>query len=246
MGRKKLNAFSTNALNPSTEPLPPALSSENRNGFLRLIDSEAFARAVDRVPADYWERPDAELQVMAEPSRTDYALKCALWNEVRRATSNPLEKKRIAPREFFGGICSEALFYNHVLANPAKVAWLLSPIREYEKMITPLLYCWIERQWEILNLPLLDKKGRVMSSVGKLIAQVGKQIEDRALGMPVDRKAHLHAGLGAGNTPSALGAPELGDTKAQLARMVEIDQRLKKLESEEREAMHLPPVEKVT
>lgn len=246
MGRKKLNALTVKALNPSTEPLPPALSSENRNGFVRLVDSDAFARAVERVPADYWERPDDELHVMAEPSRTDYALKCALWNEVRRATSNPLEEKRIAPREVFGGICSEALFYNHVLGNPAKVAWLLSPIREYEKMVTPLLYCWIERQWEILNLPLLDKKGRVMSSVGKLIAQVGKQIEDRALGMPVDRKAHLHAGLGAGNTPAALGAPDSGDTGSQLKRMAQIEQRLKELESEERDALHLPPAEKAT
>jgi hypothetical protein len=246
MGRKKLNAFSTNALNPSTEPLPPALASENRNGFVRLVESEAFARAVDRVPADYWERPDAELQVMAEPSRVDYALKCALWNEVRRASADPTSEKRIAAREIFGGICSEGFFYGHVLANPAKVAWLLSPIREYEKMIYPLLYCWIERQWEILNLPLTDKKGRVMASVGKLIVQVGKQIEDRALGMPVDRKAHLHAGLGAGNTPAALGAPESEDTAALTKRMAQIDQRLKELESEERDALHLPPAEKVT
>ncbi len=246
MGRKKLNAFTVDALNPSTEPTPPALVSENRNGFVRLVDSEAFVRAVEGVPADYWERPDSELQVMAEPSRTDYALKCALWNEIRRATNDPTSEKRIAPREVFGGICSEALFYGHVLANPAKVAWLLSPIREYEKMITPLLYCWIERQWEILNLPLIDKKGRVMANVGKLIAQVGKQIEDRALGMPVDRKAHLHAGLGAGNTPAMLGAPDTQGTGDQLKRMAQIEQRLKELEAEERDAQHLPPAEKIT
>ena len=84
-----------------------------------------------------------------------------------------------------------------------------------------------------------------MPSVGKLIAQVGKQIEDRSLGMPLDRKAHLHAGIGAGKHP-AREAEDSGSAEAQVKRMDQIDKRLRELEAEEHEALHLPPAERVT
>ncbi len=162
-------------------------------------------------------------------------MKCALWNELRRASIGIGTDSKVAPKQIYGGICSEQHWYYRILSVPEKLAWILSPIKQYEEMLEPLLYKWRERQAEILSLPLVDQKGKVMPSVGKLIAQIGMKIEDRVLGTPVQRQAHLHADVSSpkGNKPEE-------STQDEMARL---NAEIEALKERERTLQHLPSVD---
>ena len=217
--------------------LPSLLDEKNPHGILKLIESDAIQRAIKNVPEKLWKMTDRELASEFAPNGTDWAIRVALWNEIRRATQDPTQQKKIAAKEIYGGICSDTNFRWHILNNPVRVAWLFAPIRVYETMLEPLLYCGLQKYEEILNFPLYDKKGRPLPAVGKLIAQVIVQIENRTKGLPVDRKAHLHANVPASAQP---GAPDTKDSRKIQEEMDRLNAEIEDLKRKERVALHLP------
>jgi len=126
-----------------------------------------------------------------------------------------------------------------MLSVPEKLAWLLCPLRDFQKSLEPLLYCMVERYWEIMQLPFYDKKGNVISANVKAVLQVSKQVEDRVLGSAVQRSVSQTQSVQVrANVDSDIG---IRPGESQTAYMARLDKRLKELDEEEREAMHLPP-----
>lgn len=58
----------------------------------------------------------------------DLLLKNAFWNEVRKV-EHKLEDE-IVPENVFKGICTYTHWFNNILNNPPKLAWMLSPITD--------------------------------------------------------------------------------------------------------------------
>ncbi|MBY0472623.1 hypothetical protein K2X30_15770 [bacterium] len=209
--------------------------SINPRSLVQLIEGEAFEKALEKVPDEYWALSEEDLQKLAKPSRTDYALKLAFWNEIRLAGEYITT---IKPQRIYGGICSYANWHQNMLSVPEKLAWLLCPLREYQKSLEPILYCMVERYWEIMQLPFYDKKGNVISGNVKAVLQVSKQVEDRVLGSAVQRSVSQTQSVQVrANVDSDIG---IRPGESETAHMARLDKRLKELEEEERKLMHLP------
>ncbi len=235
--------FALIGLPSEAQPLPPIVDPDNPASVTRLIASDAFMNAVQRVPLDFWQRDEEDLAQdfggASGATETDWALKVALWNSIRRAATGG---GSVAPQDVYGGICTYHHWLTRVLANPKRVAWLLSPIQDYQAALEPVLSILAKRAFEIASAPIMDKSGRINVALAKVQMQLRRELEDRKFGAPVQKSLHAHANLGqsGGETPSQ------GNTQAELARMEEINRRLKELDAEERDALHLPPAEKVT
>lgn len=208
----------------------------NIASIAKLVEGGAFEKAVKKVPQEYWSCSEDELRELVKPSQTDYALRVAFWNEVRLSEQ---DKILIKPYRIYQGICSYANWHQNVLSVPAKLAWLLQPLRNYEKCLEPLLAVMVERYWEIIQLPIYDEKGSVQVSSAKLILQLGKQIEDRLLGSSVQRIASQTMQVPAKPKDEFSQRPE----ESIQAYMERLDRETKRLDREERELLHLPPIE---
>ncbi len=207
----------------------------NPKSLVAMIEGEAFEKALEKVPDEYWAMSEEDLQKLAKPSRTDYALKLAFWNEIRLAGEYITT---IKPQRIYGGICSYANWHQNMLSVPEKLAWLLCPLRDFQKSLEPLLYCMVERYWEIMQLPFYDKKGNVISANVKAVLQVSKQVEDRVLGSAVQRSVSQTQSVQIRtNVDSDIG---IRPGESEAAHMARLDKRLKELEEEERKLMHLP------
>jgi|GEM_PF-2625347 len=201
-----------------------------------LVEGGAFEKAVKKVPIEYWSCSEEELEKLAKPSRTDYALRVAFWNEVRLSGEYAAP---IKPQRIYQGICSYANWHQNMLSVPAKLAWLLHPLRDYEKCLEPLLAVMVQRYWEIIQLPIYDEKGKVMVSSAKLILQLGKQLEDRLLGSSVQRIASQT--MQVPTQPKDEFSQQPGESVQ--AYMERLEREIQRLDREERELMHLPPIE---
>lgn len=208
----------------------------NIASIANLVEGVAFEKAVKKVPQEYWSCSEDELRELAKPSQTDYALRVVFWNEVRLSEQ---DKIPIKPYRIYQGICSYANWHQNILSVPAKLAWLLHPLRNYEKCLEPLLAVMVQRYWEIIQLPIHDKKGNVMVSSAKLILQLGKQIEDRLLGSSVQRIASQS--MQVPTQPKDELSQRPGESVQ--AYMERLEREIKELDRQERELMHLPPID---
>jgi hypothetical protein len=207
----------------------------NPKSLVALIEGEAFEKALEKVPDEYWTLSEEELRELAKPSRTDYALKLAFWNEIRLASEYITT---IKPQRIYGGICSYANWHQNMLSVPEKLAWLLCPLRDFQQSLEPLLVCMVERYWEIIKLPFYDKKGNVIAGNVKAVLQVSKQVEDRLLGSAVQRSVNQTQSV----QVRAKDDRDIGirPGEGEIEYMNRLNRRLKELDEEEREALHLP------
>lgn len=160
------------------------LDTENAEGLVALVEGAAFRTAVEKLPSELLAKTEEELRELARPTYVDYALRNALWNEVRIAQAN---FTKVQPGRVFAGICSRQHYSQNVLGNPAKLAWLLQPVKVYEESLEPLLVVTVERFYEILRLDIRDERGRVQPAVARLVLEAGKAVEARLRGTPVQQ-----------------------------------------------------------
>lgn len=159
-------------------------SPTNSASLVNLVQGDAFADAVSGVPVELLGLESDALEQRFRPTRTDWALKCAFWNEIRNSPGSP---GSIKPSRIFGGICSEQHWYGHFLKDKARVAWILSPARNYEQELESLLPLVAAKAHEILTIDYRDDRGRPVPGLLKLVLQAAKLVEDRVLGAAVER-----------------------------------------------------------
>jgi hypothetical protein len=175
-----------------------SIDRDNPNSLVSLIEGDAFANAVSKVPMDIWKLGEDELKKRAKPTRTDYALRIALWNEFR---ISGVSGQPIPPSRIYVNICSYQNWYHNVLNNPNKLAWLLCPIQDYEDALRPLLLCVPDRYAEILNLDIHDESGKPVPSLVKLVLRAMEQIEGRLCGSVVQKVESKSLGIFLRPTP---------------------------------------------
>src|ERR1035437_6862493 len=159
--------------------LKAGIDPANPRSLVALIEGDALSNAVMKVPSELWTLDESALRDRAKPTRTDYGLRLALWNELRIASA---ENRPIPPGRIYAGICSAQHWYQNVLGNPEKLAWLLVPLQEYEQSLEPLLALSTERLFEILNMSIYDTKGNPVPALVKLVLRARDQLEGVLLG----------------------------------------------------------------
>lgn len=164
--------------------LKAMLDGDNQHSLVRLVEGESVEKAVKRVPADLWELEEKDIRDKAKPTKTDYALRLALWNEFRLAQGSG---RTIKANRIFEGICTPQHWYQNVLTKPEKVAWLFSPLQEYEQSLEPLLVRVAERYDEIINMNVYDEDGKPNPALVKLVLKASELVEARLRGAAIQR-----------------------------------------------------------
>lgn len=201
------------------------LEDDNPHGLPICVEGVAFKNAVKRIPEELLSKNEEELRVLAKPTRTDYAIRTALWAEYRhvRDTGN-----KIPPARIYEGICAYQHWYHEIINVPEKLAWILQPIDEFERQLEPLLIKISERYQELINLNIYDKKGQVIPSVAKIVLEAMKGVEYRLKGAAVQRVENKTLSISA--TTKDIQESD---------RMIELSKQLKELEKLDLEAQHV-------
>jgi hypothetical protein len=139
-----------------------------------LVRGRAFGRAMRKLSPELRAMDPCELTLLERPTRTDYALRLALWNEIRLAAE---ECREADPLRVYRGICSGSHWRQNVLSRPEKVAWLLSPAVDLRADLRPLLSHLVERSHALSSLDLCDRDGRPQLEVIRQVLRALEMLE---------------------------------------------------------------------
>lgn len=105
-------------------------------------------------------------------------LRLMFWVEYDRAQR---DYDRMSTRAIVTGVCSEELFYN-LVKRPEFIAYLITPPTHYTVRLEEAVEYGFERLREILDLPLVDEKGKAIPKHADLILKTTLALDMRKNG----------------------------------------------------------------
>jgi len=117
--------------------------------FGKLLDS------IEAVPQNYYGRSIRYLEDQARPNLTMYRIKANFWREIDKAQKS---NRKVVATEVFRGVCKSNYFWEKIVANVDKMAWLLTPLEDYEDQTKAALNKAITRYDELLNMEITSTK----------------------------------------------------------------------------------------
>ncbi len=200
---------------------PYSLRDPNDSFSLIHFLSEKLKGIVTDLPEDLLDMSEAELKAKAHPTPGDYALRVSFWREFERVMWKGHGK--IASASIYAGIVSDSYFYNKFLTNKYKFAWMIRPSQTYQKEMDAILYRCTERLWELIEIPLQNKRGQLDSKAAEVLLKTIAQVENRVKGMAVQRSEKKNLNVNVVTRTKAVQGSESMDS---------LDARIKELEIE--------------
>lgn len=183
--------------------------------------------AVERVPQEIMDMSEVVLRKEIDPSLRMYELRRAFWEELAAAQEGV--GRTINVTRIIEGKYSKGYFYQQILPNHYKLAWLMHPLVAYEDKTKAALDRVTERYDELINMEITSTKQIKNKETGEwdtvtetdpkkalVLLQVMKNLEDRIKGTSIQRQVSISA-----------DKPE--NKKAKLD-MKAVENRLKELE----------------
>jgi hypothetical protein len=166
-----------------------AVSYEDSNPRALInIVPDAVREAIDRIPDEFLEMTEDELEKHAPGKQFDIAdrrIRSAFWAEYARAQQTVINMNMTNVVE---GICSRKYFYQKFLLDPLRVAYMLTQPLMYMKAIDEALTYGMERlRRDILPLPLYDNRGNVDARAAKVVVDATKWLYEVKHGSVVQR-----------------------------------------------------------
>lgn len=158
---------------------------ENDPGSIYNLVPPYIADKIRAIPQELWKLKQEDLKRKVLPGKTVEALRFSFWIQYNDTIFRNLPK--INFHRVWGPICSEIYFYQKVLNSPMMLCWMLQPPQKYARCMEALLDTSMERIREIINLPIVDKRGKVDVNTAKLIVAIHNRIEDRVKGAIVQK-----------------------------------------------------------
>lgn len=166
-----------------------------------------------------------------QPTPTDNRLRLSFWLEYDRAQASG---KGMVISNILAGICTRDYFYGPYLSKSYKVAWILCPPTDYVTKISEALDFGLDQLREVLDLPILDEKGRINVKLGELKAKIVAMLDARKHGAVVQRVEQKNMNLNIATSDNQVAKMALSGT------MEDLQKRMKELERRERQILNLP------
>jgi hypothetical protein len=160
------------------------------------------------------------------PSLTDERLRNAFWAEYEASfkLNQGMQMSRV-----YAGVCSKQCFYESVIKNPARVAWMLCPPTHYMNAMEEALLFGVDQMREILALPHVGKSGLIDSKLCSVKVEIVKMLDARVKGAVVQKTQAVNVNV---------KAEDVEQVKSMVQgpnNMDEIDRRLRELEQESKQ-----------
>lgn len=157
--------------------------------------------AIERVNPEYYKWSEKALEKHADLDVRDYRLRLAFWNEYYETQDK--FKKNMAMGKVLIGVCTNAYWYDCVLEDPLKLAWILYPPANYTKAMEEILDLSMRQMRNIMTLNHKKKTGYDIALIKekiKIFALIDNRVRGAVLQkVRVDQQsvhAHIHQGTG--------------------------------------------------
>lgn len=155
------------------------LSSDRDRLLSCFKEDSALMRAVADLPPEYHLKNETDLGKLFRITPMDYAIKKQLWTKFYEA--DKAGNLRLKMVDIYGGICTLQHFYQDLVRNPARVAWLITPPINHQAIIEEAYHFAFQKVRDgILNMPITEKSAPTILKAFQMLA-------DRHLG-PVVQK----------------------------------------------------------
>ena len=111
-------------------------------------------------------------------------LRVGFWNEYNRAQD---VRGKMDMTRVFAGVCTSQYFFHNVLRNKERLAWMLCPPVAYMNAMEEALLHGIEQIRDILDAPLYDKKGTLISKNAELLLRTVQWLDQRVKGAIIQK-----------------------------------------------------------
>jgi hypothetical protein len=190
---------------------------DNEKSILNLVKhSKALAQAVLRADQVLMLMDEGILRQKLQPSAIDNRLRLAFWTEVDNSIN---AKTSMVEQRIYAGIVTREVWEQKYLTNPKKMAWILTPVGNYESSMMEALETGVSQLRKILSAPLFADDGKLDTKAAKLVVDVFKLLDERVRGTIVQKHKIIHEHHGA--KPVVQEAP-----------IIDIDEQLKALEKQ--------------
>ncbi len=122
------------------------------------VKGAAFKNAVMKVPEELFKKTEEQFCSLVSLTPMDYRIKESFWQEYARAR---LSSRKMDTKNIYGHICTYTHFYNNLLHNPNKLAWILSPIRGIPESLDSFKSLILNTIHELLMTENHYKNGRL-------------------------------------------------------------------------------------
>lgn len=187
--------------------------------------TEGLKRHIEQIPQELLELSEKDLRKKINPSLKLYEVKRAFWEELYLAQE---QNREMRMWRVYDGKFSKQYFYDKVIKNFYKLAWIIQPLNSYEDKTKAALDKITERYEELIGMDINVRK-KVKTEDGTydwvtevdpkkaaLLLAVIKNLEDRVKGTAIQR-----------NVTATIDGPS---KKTRHVDMDKVDDRLKELE----------------
>ena len=159
------------------------------NGFSEYFDG-VVAEAINRIDPLLLSQTDQELEEKFKLQNHDFILRKNFTDAINKVKDIPGTK--IHPPELYKNACNRSNFYNFVIKNPYRLAWLIRPLED-ETQIKSGFYLGLKKAMEILQLPVDAKTAPVILKTlefftNRHLGPVIQRIEQKSMNLNVSRE----------------------------------------------------------
>lgn len=148
-----------------------------------------------------------KIREYTKPDDRDDIIRMAFWDAYNRATL-PNPPKRMTVSDINRGYVADNLFLNRYIGNRVKMLWIITPPRSYADTMRRLLDRSLDRLMEVVDMPMINKKGEVDHRLIEKIIKIAQitdlrvkgaipqtiRMDQRNLNVNIDANQSLHAG----------------------------------------------------
>ena len=130
------------------------IDKENPSSIYNLAPPN-FQKHMESVPNEVWEMSVFELANKTDITLDEKKLRIAFWLEHERALRNntPINLNHIAR-----GIVNIRSLNSRILADPYKLAYILTPPEDYRVKLEEMLILALEEERKVLELPVIQRR----------------------------------------------------------------------------------------
>jgi hypothetical protein len=200
---------------------------DNPRSVINLV-SNKVAEACRNISPRWLQLQDNELRKHANVQMTDDMIRQAFWAEYFDAcdANRPMRMAAV-----YGQIVSKQTFYEIYVDNPAKLAWILRPPKNYTYRMTSLLELGLTRLEDILNMDITKKDTKLIAEIVKVVALLDNRVKgavQQRVKIETENK-HLHAHVKAAEIPKTYNEIE--------KELKDLDKEIKQLAASRKSAI---------
>jgi hypothetical protein len=178
--------------NPDTE-LVPMLDEDYERSLINILP-EGTAKWFRKVPEEWLSLEEQELKKVCYPEQcggekeksgrssyhTDQQLRMAFWSEYDSAQNN---QRKFIPRHVYMNVVHRSTWYNQVLPDPKRLAWIMCPPGSYVAKTTEVFHAGLDLMMEYIRLGVnIDDKGNIDSKLAMVQEKIFRGAEVRTRG----------------------------------------------------------------